>query len=78
MAKTIQVGDLSIGRGGPLALIAGPCVIESRDVCLHVAERVRRIADRLGLPFIFKSSYSKDNRQRSHRHQGLKPSVAKR
>jgi len=70
MAKTIQVGDLSIGRGGPLALIAGPCVIESRDVCLHVAERVRGIVDRLGLPFIFKSSYLKDNRSTIHSYQG--------
>jgi len=70
MANTIRVGDLRIGRGGPLALIAGPCVIESRDVCLHVAERVRVIADRLGLPFIFKSSYSKDNRSSLDSYQG--------
>ena len=70
MSHTIQVGNLRIGRGGPLALIAGPCVIESRDVCLQVAEHARRLADDLGLPLIFKSSYTKDNRSTITSYQG--------
>ncbi|MFA7329692.1 MAG: 3-deoxy-8-phosphooctulonate synthase [Candidatus Delongbacteria bacterium] len=70
MSNNIQVGKLTIGRGGPLALIAGPCVIESREVCLRVAEHARRLADELGLPLIFKSSYTKDNRSTITSYQG--------
>ena len=43
-------------------LIAGPCVIESRDLALEVAERVKEITDRLGIRYIFKASYDKANR----------------
>jgi 2-dehydro-3-deoxyphosphooctonate aldolase (KDO 8-P synthase) len=69
MSRTIRVGNLTIG-GGPLALIAGPCVIESRDVCLQVAEHAKGLADALGLPLIFKSSYTKDNRSTITSYQG--------
>lgn len=43
-------------------LIAGPCVIESRDLALEVAERVKAITDSLGIRYIFKASYDKANR----------------
>ena len=43
-------------------LIAGPCVIESRDLALEVAERVKEITDPLGIRYIFKASYDKANR----------------
>lgn len=43
-------------------LIAGPCVIESRDLALEVAERVKAITDPLGIRYIFKASYDKANR----------------
>ncbi|MBN1560619.1 3-deoxy-8-phosphooctulonate synthase [candidate division KSB1 bacterium] len=59
--KTVQVGDISVG-GGTLVFIAGPCVIESRDLVLRVAEAIRAIADEVNVPIIFKSSYLKDNR----------------
>ncbi|MBN1826366.1 MAG: 3-deoxy-8-phosphooctulonate synthase [Candidatus Eisenbacteria bacterium] len=50
------------GEPGSLCLIAGPCVIESSDITLRTAERIRDVAERLGMPFVFKSSYRKDNR----------------
>jgi 2-dehydro-3-deoxyphosphooctonate aldolase (KDO 8-P synthase) len=46
----------------PLTLIAGPCVIESRELALAVAERVKAITDRLGITYVFKASFDKANR----------------
>ncbi len=51
-----------IGGGHPLALIAGPCVIESRAQCLAVAGRLARLAREERIPLIFKASYDKANR----------------
>lgn len=68
--KTISVAGLKIGPGQPLALIAGPCVIESEEVVLRTAERVQKIADRLDMPYILKSSYTKDNRSSASTFQG--------
>jgi 2-dehydro-3-deoxyphosphooctonate aldolase (KDO 8-P synthase) len=59
---TARVGSITIGGGAPLALIAGPCVIESRDAALRHAERLRDIAATAGLPLIYKSSFDKANR----------------
>ena len=56
-----QVGDVTIG-GGELFLIAGPCVIESEEHALKMAEVVKGVARSLKLPFIFKASYDKANR----------------
>jgi 2-dehydro-3-deoxyphosphooctonate aldolase (KDO 8-P synthase) len=62
-AKTgaIRVGSLRIG-GGPLFLIGGPCVIESKTHPLKIARRLKEITDELEIPFIFKASYDKANR----------------
>lgn len=62
MARTIKVGEINIGGGNPLILIAGPCVIESEAMTMETAEAIRRIVERLKIPFVFKSSYSKMNR----------------
>ncbi|MBN1345773.1 MAG: 3-deoxy-8-phosphooctulonate synthase [Phycisphaerae bacterium] len=64
--------------GGKLVLLAGPCVIESRDHTLRVAERVRRICDRLKMPVVFKASFDKANRQSadSFRGPGLEKGLA--
>ncbi|MCD6351972.1 MAG: 3-deoxy-8-phosphooctulonate synthase [Armatimonadetes bacterium] len=48
--------------GEKLGLIAGPCVLESLEIALEVAERVKQLAERLGLPYVFKSSFDKANR----------------
>ena len=60
--KTVKIGGFEIGGGRPLALIAGPCVIESADSALRHAAALKQIADRVGVPFVFKSSYDKANR----------------
>jgi 2-dehydro-3-deoxyphosphooctonate aldolase (KDO 8-P synthase) len=62
-----------IGLDQPLFLIAGPCVVESEELQLRTAERLKAIADRLGIFFIFKSSFDKANRSsdRSFRGPGL-------
>ncbi len=60
--QTVTVDTLPIGPGQPLALIAGPCVLESYDLAFRVAETVRRITAELRMPFIFKGSFDKANR----------------
>ena len=71
--RTVKVGNAVIGGGGPLALIAGPCVIESIEVLMETAERLAELCSRLGVPFVFKSSYDKANRSshKSYRGPGL-------
>ncbi|MDD4012606.1 MAG: 3-deoxy-8-phosphooctulonate synthase [Candidatus Omnitrophica bacterium] len=60
--KYVQVGKINIGRGKPIVLIAGPCVIESAKSALLHAKRIKDIAAAAGFPFIFKASYDKANR----------------
>ena len=60
--KTVKIGGFEIGARRPLALIAGPCVIESADSALRHAAALKAIADRVGVPCVFKSSYDKANR----------------
>ncbi len=60
--KHVQVGALTIGNDLPFVLISGPCQIESRDHALFAAETLSGIARRVGVPFIFKSSFDKANR----------------
>ena len=59
------------GLQHPLFLIAGPCVIESRELALDVAGRLKEICASLGMPFIFKSSYDKANRSSGSSYRGL-------
>jgi len=61
-ARRVRVGTVAIGGEEPLALIAGPCVIESRDAALRHAERVRDAAAAVGMPVVYKSSFDKANR----------------
>jgi 2-dehydro-3-deoxyphosphooctonate aldolase (KDO 8-P synthase) len=68
--KIVQIGESKIGEGYPLALIAGPCVIETEEVILSTAEKIMEISNKLGLALIFKSSYLKDNRSSSKSYQG--------
>ena len=68
--RTITLADLSIGPGQPLAIIAGPCVAESRQLCLDVGGAVRDRCRALGLGFIFKASFDKANRSSIHSPRG--------
>jgi 2-dehydro-3-deoxyphosphooctonate aldolase (KDO 8-P synthase) len=58
----VRIRELAIGEGERLVLIAGPCVVESRDLVLRTAEAVRETAARHNIPVVFKSSYKKANR----------------
>lgn len=60
--REISVKNIKIGRKGRLVLIAGPCVIESLKLCLETGKRIKDIAGKLGIPYIFKSSFDKANR----------------
>jgi len=60
--EVTQVANVRIGRGRPVVLIAGPCVIESHDHTLRMADGIARVTRRLEMPFIFKASYDKANR----------------
>ncbi len=72
-AVTLGEAGIRIGGGASLALIAGPCVIESLEHCLRVGEAARRVCEALGMPFIFKASFDKANRSsiESFRGPGL-------
>jgi 2-dehydro-3-deoxyphosphooctonate aldolase (KDO 8-P synthase) len=67
----VRIGDLTIGAGAPLALIAGPCVIESRESVLRHAERIRDVARRVGVPLVFKCSFDKANRTSLKSYRGV-------
>jgi len=69
--KLIQVGNVSIGGNGPLAVIAGPCVIESKESALRHAAALKQCADRVGVPYVFKASYDKANRSSADSFRGL-------
>lgn len=73
MSKVVKIGNIPIGNGHPLILIAGPCVIESEQISLETARAIKKIADEVKMPFIFKSSYDKANRSslKSFRGPGL-------
>jgi 2-dehydro-3-deoxyphosphooctonate aldolase (KDO 8-P synthase) len=76
MSSPFKVGNVTIG-GGELFLIAGPCVIESEEHAVKIAECVSGVTRALKMPFIFKASYDKANRTslRSFRGPGLKEGV---
>jgi len=60
--ETVSIGKFSIGRGRPLALIAGPCVLESEETASRIAHTLVRVSSALGVPFVFKASWDKANR----------------
>ena len=73
MRRVVRVGKLALGAGQPLAVIAGPCVLESEHHALKMAERLAAAARELRVPYIFKASYDKANRTSldSYRGPGL-------
>ena len=64
MSEVIEVkaGNIKIGGDSPLVLIAGPCVIEDEKSTLDLAEKIKEITVKAGIPFVFKASYDKANR----------------
>jgi 2-dehydro-3-deoxyphosphooctonate aldolase (KDO 8-P synthase) len=72
-----KVGHIDFRENAPLFLIAGPCVIEDEAITLLVAQELRKIGQKLGMPVIFKTSYDKANRtsRKSYRGPGLKRGI---
>ena len=60
--RRVAAGSVALGSGAPLALIAGPCVIENGSHASMIAEALVKIAARCSVPLIFKASYDKANR----------------
>ncbi len=58
----VGIGSYRCGPGNPLLIIAGPCVIETEELTLRIAERLHKITTGLGLPLVFKASFDKANR----------------
>jgi len=73
----MRLGDFEVGLDRPLFLIAGPCVIESRGLALESAAALKAMTDRLGMPFVYKSSFDKANRSshESYRGPGLEEGI---
>lgn len=76
--EPVQLGPYRVGAGQPLVLIAGPCVIESRDHSLQLAAQIAAVASKLELPYVFKASFDKANRSSisSFRGPGLEDGLA--
>jgi len=68
---TVQIQNVTIGDKHPLVLIAGPCVVENREMVLRTAEQVRAIAAKHRTPVVFKSSYKKANRTSGRSFSGI-------
>jgi 2-dehydro-3-deoxyphosphooctonate aldolase (KDO 8-P synthase) len=69
----VKLLNFTVGPDQPLFLIAGPCVVESEGLILDTAGKLKELTSRLGIPFIFKSSFDKANRssQKSYRGPGM-------
>jgi len=66
----VKIGPVEIGKNRPLALIAGPCVMEPGDMTARIARRLAEICTALGVPLIFKASFDKANRTSGSSYRG--------
>jgi 2-dehydro-3-deoxyphosphooctonate aldolase (KDO 8-P synthase) len=73
----VHINNITLGENHPLVLIAGPCVIETEESCYRIAEKIKDIAGRAKIPFIFKASYDKANRTsiKSFRGPGIEKGI---
>ncbi|MBW2251509.1 MAG: 3-deoxy-8-phosphooctulonate synthase [Deltaproteobacteria bacterium] len=62
MNNIVKIEDISIGQNAPLALIMGPCVVEDYETTFEIASFLKKLTEKLDIPFIFKASYDKANR----------------
>src|SRR5262249_52611986 len=67
----VAIGKTRFGNGLPLALIAGPCALESRDHALEMASALRKIAGQVGIGLVYKTSFDKANRTSANSHRGI-------
>lgn len=68
--KSVKIKDFAIGKGEPLVIMSGPCVMESEDHCLKAAETLKKIFSKRNIHLIFKSSYDKANRSAGDSFRG--------
>ncbi len=68
--KEVKIGNLTVGGGKGLFLLAGPCVIEDPDRTLAIGRRMKEITEKLGIPYIFKASFDKANRSSYNSFRG--------
>ena len=68
--QPVGVGRYAVGGGSPLLWICGPCVIESHDLTLRIADTLKGYAERFGLPLVFKASFDKANRSSGQSFRG--------
>jgi 2-dehydro-3-deoxyphosphooctonate aldolase (KDO 8-P synthase) len=68
---TVAVGNMRFGNALPLALIAGPCALESRGHALEMASALKAIAGKLGIGFVYKTSFDKANRTSAKSNRGI-------
>ena len=61
-SSSVQIGEISVSNDGPMVLIAGPCQLESRDHAFDMAGRLKELTGKLGIGFVFKTSFDKANR----------------
>lgn len=69
--KVVKVGNIRISNDLPMALFAGPCVVESKDHACEMAHALKEITDKLNIPFVFKSSFDKANRTSLNSKRGV-------
>lgn len=69
--KVIKIGKVSLGNKLPLAVVAGPCQIESREHAIFIAGKMVEITGKLGIPYIFKASFDKANRTSINSARGV-------
>ncbi len=69
--KTISLGNIRIANNLPFTLLAGPCVLESRDHAFMMCGALKEITSKLGIPFIYKSSFDKANRTSVKAERGM-------
>lgn len=70
VAKTVNIGNISVSNDMPFVVLGGINVIESKDLAMRVCEEFVRVTDKLGIPYIFKASWDKANRSSIHSFRG--------
>jgi 2-dehydro-3-deoxyphosphooctonate aldolase (KDO 8-P synthase) len=71
METTMSIPQIRHAQSGNFFLIAGPCVIENREICFDIARKAMEMTDKLNIPFIFKASYKKANRSKIDSFSGI-------
>ncbi len=67
---TIQIANYLVGTAQPLLLLAGPCVVESEELCREVASHMKKLCEERGINYVFKASFDKANRTSIHSYRG--------